>query len=101
MRRRPGLGCGIQCREHSRIVPVEIKLPIFVLALFPVRRLRLLIPILLQGQGIIQVRINDTLQQVLYRWDLAELRFRENGKETPCVIPCQQPPSRASLNTET
>ena len=48
------LGSRVQRREYPRIVPVKIKLPIFVLALFLDRRL-LRIPIPLQRQGVIQM----------------------------------------------
>jgi hypothetical protein len=73
------LGSRVQCGEYPRIVPVEIKLPILVLALFLDHRP----PIPLQGQGVIQVRIDDTLQERLYRRDLADVRIRQNEKETP------------------
>ena len=55
LRRSPRrLGSRVQRREYPWIVPVKIKLPIFVLALFLDRRL-LRIPIPLQRQGVIQV----------------------------------------------
>ena len=57
LRRRPGLGGGVQSREYPWVVPVEIKLPIFVLTLFLDHGLQQLlrILILLQGQRAIQV----------------------------------------------